>query len=379
MIDRRQVLLGLGAGVAISSLHGRAGAAASGKVYRVPVDLASGRLLVSCMIEGKGPFQLGIDTGSITSMIASDLAKRLDLSERGKTPLGLAGRYEDYPMFEAREIAFGNAFRQEHVLMAGIDFPLGRGVVGMLAAGCLTTMDSELDFSTMQWRLYPDGGPDRTGWVAHDDAIQTNRVGSPHLFGHAILGGQQLRCLWDTGAPGTISIFSKVARKCGIDVDGQNWSPVMAGGRPTRLYRSKLPIEIGGLSFETPLVHVEDDVPNFIGDGLVGLSLIQQLNLATEIKTGRLWTRPSGRPSRPERYGLSGLWVDQKGKNVVVSQVGKGSPAERAGIVPGDRVEGYTFSDLISHLGGKHGDSVPLSISRRGVLRDVKLTLEAYL
>ena len=55
--------------------------------------------------------------------------------------MGIAGRYNRYPMFEAREVVFGDAFRQESVLFAGIqDAGFGRDVQGMLAAGCLTTM-----------------------------------------------------------------------------------------------------------------------------------------------------------------------------------------------------------------------------------------------
>ena len=377
MVTRRDVLLGCGSALAFLAIP-RSALAAAARIYRVPIRLQSGRLAVSCMIEGKGPFELGIDTGSLTSIITADLAKRLDLKQHGVTPLGIAGRYQNFPMFEAREIIFGSAFRQERVLFAGIDFPLGRDVVGMLAAGCLTTMDAELDFSAMQWRLYPDGGPDRTGWVAHERAIQTNDVGSPHLYGQVSLGGQKLRCLFDTGAPGSISIFSKVARKCGIDVDRQNWSPVMAGGKPRRLYRASAPIEIGGLRIERPLVLVEDEFPNFIEDGLVGLSLIQRLNLATEVQAARLWTRPNGNPGRPDRYNLSGLWIDEKGRDIKATMVGRGSPAEQAGIVAGDRIDGE-FRDLIRQLGGRPGDPVSLAVVRGSQRREVTLVLREYL
>lgn len=354
--------------------------AAGGKVYRVPVDLDSRRLLVSCTIEGKGPYRLGIDTGGPTSIITLELAKQLALKQRGVTPLGIAGRYDRYPMFEAREVIFGNAFRQERVLLAGVDaLGLGRGVSGMLAAGCLTSMDSELDFSAGEWRLYPDGGPQRSGWVAHDEAIHTTKVGSPHLFGEAHLGGQKLRCLLDTGAPGPGLLFPKVARRGGIDLEGQNWSPGIVNGRETRLYRSRYPLEIGGLTVERPLFHVSDDVPNFIEDGIIGLPVIQRLNLATEVKAGRLWTVPNGRSAEPERYNLTGMWVDQKGRSVVVGRVGKGSPAQRAGIAAGDRIEGYGFPELLSRLGGKPGEELRLGVVRDGARREVTLVLETYL
>jgi hypothetical protein len=48
--------------------------------------------------------------------------------------------------------------------------------------------------------------------------------------------------------------------------------------------------------------------------GIVGLPIIQRLNLATEVKAGKLWTRPSGLPAEPADYNMSGLWIDQKGR-----------------------------------------------------------------
>jgi hypothetical protein len=378
MVSRRDLLAGSASAFAMLALPARA--ASGGRVYRVPISLASRRLLVSCTIEGQGPFALGIDTGGVTSVIQLDLAKRLGLKQRGVTPLGLAGRYDRYPMFEAREVIFGNTFRQESVLLAGTQGAgFGSGVVGMLAAGCLTTMDSELEFAAMEWRLFPDGGPPRTGWVAHEGAIRPTRVGSPHLFGRAALGGKSLRCLFDTGAPGTLLLFTKAARQAGIDVDGQNWSPAITNGKQARLYRSRQPLAIGGLAIDRPLVRVTDNLPNFVDDGIVGLPTIQRLNLATDVDAGRLWTRPSGLPAGPVDYNMSGLWIDQKGREIVAGRIGKGSPAEQAGIAPGDRIEGYGFGEMIARLGGPPDSMVGLRVSRQGAVRDVTLVLRDYL
>lgn len=378
MVTRRDLLVGSASALAMLAWSARG--APGARAYRVPVQLASRRLLVSCTIEGHGPFALGIDTGGVTNIIQLDLARRLDLKQRGVTPLGIAGRYERYPMFEAREIIFGNAFRQANVLLAGTEgTSFGNGVVGMLAAGCLTAMDSELDFSAMEWRLFPDGGPQRAGWVAHEDSIRPTRVGSPHLFGQARLGGKAFRCLFDTGAPGTLLLFTKAARQAGIGIDGQNWSPAITNGNEARLFRARQPLAIGGLTIERPLVRVTDKLPNFVDDGIVGLPTIQRLNLATEVKAGRLWTRSSGRPAMPGDYNMSGLWVGRKGSEIVAGRVGKGSPAEQAGIAPGDRIEGFGFGELIARLNGRPGSRVAVRVSRDGSARDVTLVLEDYL
>jgi serine protease Do len=294
--------------------------------------------------------------------------------------MGIAGRYDRYPMFEAREVVFGGAFRQEGVLFAGMqDAAFGTDVQGMLAAGCLTTMDAELDFAAMQWLLMPGGGPQRTGWVAHEDAIRTQRVGSPHLFGEARLGGQKLRVLFDTGAPGSPLFFTKIARKAGVDLERQNWSPATTNGKEARNYRAPVALEVGGIRLERPLIRVTDQAPNFIEDGVIGLPTLQRLNIATEVKAGRMWTKPSGRPAEPDDYNMSGLWIDRKGDAIFAALVGKGSPAERAGIVRGDRLEGYAFGQMISRLNGPAGQQVALGVTRGAQKRNITLTLEDYL
>jgi len=185
--------------------------------------------------------------------------------------------------------------------------------------------------------------------------------------------------LLDTGAPGNPLFFAKVARKAGVDLDSQNWSPATTNGKEARNYRSPVPLQIGGLTIERPLIRVTDQIANFIEDGLIGLPTIQRLDLATEVKAGRLWTRPSGLPAEPDEYNMSGLWIDRKGDAIVAGLVGKGSPAEKAGIARGDRLEGYAFGQMIARLNGRVGQQVALSVTRGGQKRDVNLMLEDYL
>jgi len=76
---------------------------------------------------------------------------------------------------------------------------------------------------------------------------------------------------------------------------------------------------------------------------------------------------------------MSGLWIDQKGREIVAGRIGKGSPAERAGIAPGDRIEGFAFGEMIARLNGPLGNRVALRVHRGGSARDVTLVLEDYL
>jgi predicted aspartyl protease len=382
MLTRRKMLV---TGCALGGLAVAPGALRAGvakrRAFEIPIDLQSRRLVVSCAINGQGPFEFGIDTGGFMSLIQLGLAKQLGLISRGSSRAEIAGRFDLFPIFEAHELVFGNLLKQEGVLLAGVEnMRFGKDVPGMLAAGCLTTMDAELDFVSKQWRIYPDGGPSRDGWDRHERAVvQTAAVGSPHLFGSATLGGRQMRCLLDTGAPGATVLFPAAARKAGVDLDGQSWSPSSVNGREARIYRSRLPLVIGGLTVERPLIRVQKNGPNFIEDGLIGLPIIQRLNIATEVKAGLLWTRPNGLPAEPEQYNMSGLWIDRHGAQLLAGAVGKGSPAEDAGIRPGDGIEGKEFGALIASLNGPAGYKSSFTVVRGGQARDIALELRDYL
>ncbi len=383
MFDRRTLLAALGAGIGGALTPYRLMASAAG-TYLIPIALESGRLLVSCKVNGQGPLAFAIDTGGVVSLIRRDLVKQLSLNSAGSAGLGVAGRTDRFPMFEAREVVFGNQLRQAGVVFAATDFVgFGEGVSGSLAAGCLTTIDSELDFQAAKWRLYPGGGPRRDGWVRHERAIEQRSPigGSAYLFADASLGTTRFRCALDTGAPTAIRLFPELARKSGLYDERQNWSPSRKrDGQIARIIRARIPLSLGDLILDRPLVALQMDGPRnrVFEQALVGLPLIRLLDVATEVKARQLWTRANGLQAI-ERYNMSGLWIDQRGKDLIAGSVGRGSPADQAGIAIGDRIQGVDFQQLIKGLNGPAGGEISFGVARGGQRRDVTLTLANYL
>ena len=381
MPTRRDVLASGGAMLGLVGAASPVLGASPPRMFEIPVDLEFRRLVVSCTINGQGPFHFGIDTGGFMSVLRLDLAKQLKLQQRGSVRSEIAGQLDFFPIFQADELVFGNVLRQRNVVLAGVDrITFGGDVLGMLAAGCMTTMDAELDFVAGRWRIFPDGGPARDGWVRHQRAIVlTGPTGSPHLFGTATLAGQQLHCLLDTGAPGAVVLSAAAARRTGIEWDRQNWSPKQVNGREARIFRSRNPLAIGGLTIDQPLITVQRDSPKFIDDGLIGLPVIERLDVATQVRPGFLWTRPNGRPPESQDYNRSGLWIDRRKDGLFAGFVGRGSPAENAGIAIGDQIEGSGFTPLIQALNGPAGSSTSLTVVGAAGRRNVRLDLRDYL
>ncbi|MBC3941749.1 aspartyl protease family protein [Sphingomonas albertensis] len=395
-MDRRDVIRMLavaGGSIAIDTLGvARAIAAEPGRVLVSKIELVGSRVVMAVMIGDAGPYLFAIDTGGFLSLIDNELAKSLKLTPTGMTRASGVGGRTTVPVYLARDIVFGGGVRQNAVAFAGVDgFGFGSDVKGMLAAGILTTMDSDLDIEAGEWRTYPDGHPPRTGYYRIESAISDVAsgsgpgAGSRHLYGSATVGGRGLRFLLDTGAPGGLSLDQPTARALGLWNDTQPYAPVRPrgiGGQAgiARIVRAA-GFTFGGAQFDRPLVMLRGD-----GDmrprinGIIGLQILRQFNLSTDVRARALWVkRHTTADASEERYGMSGLWIDRKGESMTVAAVGTGSPAAAAGVKIGDRIVGEPFPAVIRKISGAPGTPVTLSVERGGIASDRTFVLKPFL
>ncbi|RZM34206.1 MAG: hypothetical protein EOP67_18315 [Sphingomonas sp.] len=395
-MDRRDVLRMLalaGGGVAISTTaRARAVAGEPGRVFVSRIMLQGSRVVMAVTIGDAGPYLFAIDTGGFLSLIDNALAKSLKLNATGMTGAAGVGGRTVMPVYLARNIVFGGGVRQNAVAFAGMEnFGFGSEVKGMLAAGILTTMDSDLDIEAGEWRTYPDGHPPRIGYYRIDSAISDMAsgrgpgAGSRHLYGSATVGGKALRFLLDTGAPGGLSLDRPTAQSLGLWNDTQPYAPVRPrgiGGQAgiARIVRAA-GFTFGDSPFDRPLVMLrgESDTRPRV-NGIIGLQVLRQFNLSTDVRARALWVkRHTTADASEERYGLSGLWIDRDGERMTVAAVGTGSPAAGAGVRTGDRIVGEPFPAVIRKISGAPGTSVTLSVERGGVISDRAFVLKPFL
>lgn len=383
MLTRRHVV-GLGlTGLAAAPLLLRPDplrAQAAPAVYDIPLQLTPSRLAMQVRINGSGPFGLVLDTGGALSLIDADVARQLRLQPRGRVTLGLGGKTDRYDLYRADEVQFGDRLRQPGVAFAATKTRFGEGMIGSLASGFLASFDSELDFAALRLRIYPNGSPARPGWDRQVRTLRSSQLpgASPHFFADAALGDVAFSALLDTGAPPALIAHPELVRRLALP-DGP-WSPEYKRGNTVdRIIRYPAPFRLGSLVVDRPLVSVRGE-SRFGADAIVGLPLLRQLDLATDVKDNLLFIRPNGQPAPPPRYNMSGLWVDRDGDRLTAGAVGRGSPAEGAGIHVGDRLSGMDFQTMIRRLNGSPGDHVALTVaSGAGTGRAVDLTLRDYL
>lgn len=385
---RRDLLEGL----ALTGLAGLAfpARAQDGAPVVGEIRLLNGRVVMPVSIAGNGPYLFLLDTGGTNSLIDEALARELRLKSLGGLRAAGIGGTTSLSFYTARNVIFGGGVRQPEVTLAGMPNGFGKPIRGALDAGILTSVDSDLDIATGEWRIYPAGRPERVGFVRFDNAIRSaNRTAkgasSPRLFGPAQLNGVALDCLLDTGAPGAISLAHDTARRLGLWDDARPFAPqgtfgIAGSGGVGRIVRADTAM-FAGQRFDRPLVLLRGPGNNSrTHDGIVGLSMLRGFNLSTQPSTRALWLQRHADAAPPaESYNLAGLWVEDKDGEVRVASVGTGSPAFAAGIRTNDRIVGMDLRAAIAAISGGPGKQVELSIGGAGGARKVRFTMAPYL
>lgn len=379
----------LGGLAALPFLHpaaARAGAGAPPIVSRIALD--NGRVWVGVTIAGRAPALFIVDTGAVVSLVQPSHAGKFGLKALGPVRLRGVGGVQQFLLHEGSEVVFGGAIRQAKAVFAvpERDLALPPDAAGLLAAGMLTSVDTELDFEAGEWRVYPGGRGARAGFEALPSRIRGgDNGGSEYIYVDAELDGRTFRLLADTGMPGQIALFGKATRRSGLWTDARPYAPVQSRGIGGAAERGRLVrasrLSIGSIDLGAPLVSLGppgESSPVF-ADGIIGLELLERMTLSTDVRGNRLWARRNARPARPERYGLSGLWCAEREGKLVAVDVSPLSPAAEAGLQIGDELVGLSLPRLIVLLAGRPGQTVALSVRRNGETRPASLTLREFL
>lgn len=367
----------------------RVAAAGSPRVGGARILVMDERLWIQVRIGREGPFAFVIDTGSDTNLIHSDLARRLRLKERREGIASGIGGTQRFTYYTADDVAFGTV-AVGSIAFAGYaaeQLPIHPEAMGALSAAMLTAADADLDFDALEWRIYPAGRGLRAGFERLPSLIRGSalRGSATPVYVDAGIAGATYRLELDTGAPSQVTLFPRATRRSGLWRTAAPYAPSRhagIGGRGARARLVRLPeVRLGPIAFDRPLVSLSDPDAPAVGltDGLLGLGLLERLNLSSDIKGAQLWARRNGRPPRPERYGLSGLWVDEERDRLVVADVSPASPAAEAGLRAGDEIPGVALRDWVRRVGGGPGDVVDVSYRRDGKPATTRITLRPFL
>lgn len=372
MISRRQLALS----VLAAPLVGAATARAEDRPIIAAMRLTDRRIMMDVMFNGQGPFPFVVDTGAVVSGLREDLAQRLQL-KRG-VQVVLNGR--PFPMYTVDDLVLGGAVRQQKVQMFGLP---GRGLggAGLLAAGMMTTYDSELDFDRQQWRIHPNGQNDRQGYKRLASTFQ-DFGGSRRILADVKVGGKVIRPMWDTGMPPGLSLDNVTAKSMRLWNHDVPFAPARVnfihGPEMIRVVRGPQ-LTIGDTEYPGPLVCLRPLSPQG-QQPMLGLSFIRTLNVAIDASARAIWVRRNSLPyTEIQSYSPSGLWLDVVDSALKVGVVGTGSPAALAGVRVGDVLEDVTELDAGLRLINTPDRTARLKLRRGGETIEAVFTPRLYL
>lgn len=377
MMHRRELL----AALTVTGMIPSAALASNKRRFVAAIQLTEARILIQTHLNGQGPFQFVLDTGAELSGVKTSVAQRLGL--RPVRQARLNGR--SIPVYAIDEMTLGGQLMQSSVALFDLEGNT-LGGDGLVSAGMMTTYDCDLSISEGLWTVYPDGRvADLPGYDALPTRIVPSNVEgfSQRLEARAAIDEQALDLIIDTGSPWPVSLDWRSAERVGLLTDDAPFAPVpyTAFGRlhdkPGRLVRARQ-LTLGPMQFDNPLIFVRPRNADR-RDELLGLPFLRTLDLSFR-RPQTLHARSNGLARGEPRYGLSGLWLEERRGVVTVGEVGFGSPAAAAGIQQGDRLAGHsTLRSALDAIARPTGETVTLSLHRDSVRHDVSLTLAPYL
>jgi predicted metalloprotease with PDZ domain len=113
--------------------------------------------------------------------------------------------------------------------------------------------------------------------------------------------------------------------------------------------------------------------------GLLGNDLLRRFNLIVNYPERCIHLQPNSHYKEDFDYGYTGMSLYFVEEDIVVDDVIPGSPADKAGLIPGDRLVGVgnNFSGNLMQYKTQlqnTGKQIPLVISRKGQLQQCKIS-----
>ena len=232
--------------------------------------------VISLMVNGRGPFRFGVETGAGFIAVSRELVEAVGLERSGGD--------DELPEYSVDSITFGGAsFRDVRVASIPRN---ARGVDGLLGLPFFRNVTFTVDYPANRLRVMRDTLPAANG----SDILPLSRVG-PFLGLPIQLGGRPFTAVLDTRSMAGMSITTKGAE--GLEFQGELRVVGRSGGAgiPTadvREGRLKGDVKIGAYSFPTPPLSVRELPPGFPEGPLVGSRVLRNFAISVDQRKARL-------------------------------------------------------------------------------------------
>lgn len=322
-------------------------ARASGIAADVPFELIDNRVFVPAMLNGKGPFQLVLDTGADTGGISLQTMRAIDAPAAGRERVGGAGEGTDAVIkTHIASLQIGNAAFHDLPVIAerfgALNDVIGfRSFDGILGQAVFRRYVVEIDFAASRVRLIE---PKAFHAPAH-------AIGVPFTFYQGFMplvrgsvAGSRGRFVVDLGDRSSLTLFGPFWRAHRLDTRLEPGLEALTGygvGGPIRGIVVRVPsFTFGKASARGIVARLSLQKSGGFADphiaGSIGTGVLRRFHVFIDYGQHMFWLEPMAQA--PDRFDRAGLWLGRRGAQFEVFDVIAGGPAEAAGLRKGDIV-----------------------------------------
>lgn len=282
----RRVAFTTALAITIVNLAAPAKVSADGASMRLDVRIHRHRAMLDVSIDGH-PAHMVLDTGASQTLLMADAPGRLGLPPADDHPPEQRMSYGQpfqVRFYRARHIAFAGLVRDVADLPAVAGGDAEAGIDGFFTDDRL--LQADFDFAHARVDLDGDRAP---GWTREPGAVSVILEDRPRPFGRAVVNGQVLRVLFDTGSP-VSSMTLAAAQRAGMTVAGKPDDDVSGVGTaaPLRAWTSRIPaLGLGSRVVRDVPIQVVDK-PNASADMIAGFDFFMRHRVWIDAKGHRL-------------------------------------------------------------------------------------------
>ncbi|HZV78190.1 MAG TPA: aspartyl protease family protein [Candidatus Binatus sp.] len=371
--------------------------AVDGGQTTVPIDLVDNHIIVSVMLNGKGPFHFAFDTGG-SNLIDQSVAQTLGLSQAGAMQGGGVGNQTETVSFaKVSTLGVGTATLKDQYfailpVRAGFSVASGVPLDGLIGFEVLARFTTTFDYAGKKLTLaMPAGAP---APAAGSDVI-------PFVFNNTIpqiacqLDSASGNCSVDTGSRAPISVLTQFAAShpevvpanaTAVGVNGFGIGGP-AFGRLGRLAS----LQMGNTKLTNVIADFSSQKKGYFANPFIaaniGGGVWRRFTVVFDYAKQTMTLTPNADFSSTEPQDRSGMFIVVQGGSPIVLDVRAGTPAAQAGLTRGDTittinkapVANMDLQQIRALFMGPAGTSIPLTVkSKDGQTRDVTVVLHDY-
>lgn len=328
--------------------------APSGILAEFPAAADADLLVVPAEVGGRRLSFL-LDTGSALDVLDVSLSTGVPVGRIAAAPP--SGAPVEKSLYAAPGVSVGGLPLPGPVLyndFAPLRAVSGRDIYGLLGMRFLARTIVQIDLDAGVVRLLDPRTEPRADW-GQALPMEAGQEGVPAVRA-ALPGGAGESFVLDTGDNGGGSLARQLFRDLFPRPEGRTANLQFTGLGAASFAR--LPeLKLGSATLSGLIVESA-------GLSSLGMGLFRRATVVLDFQRGTLYLKPGRRWNTPEEADMSGLHLLRRQGEILALAVDPGSPAERAGMKPGDIVLGEDLLGLRRLLRSADGRQVTLRVRR---------------